>query len=89
MDTYEITYLVSSPEKAKAVKDIIATAGATYKETKDWGERDLAYAIAKNTKAYYFTGEIKTFPANINEIKKKLNYGDEAMRYVILSVESK
>lgn len=89
METYEITYLVESIEKSKAVKDMIHASGATYKEIKDWGERDLVYPIKGHIKALYFTGEIKTFKANINEIKKKLNYGNEAMRYVILAIESK
>ncbi|MFO0703838.1 MAG: 30S ribosomal protein S6 [Patescibacteria group bacterium] len=88
METYEITYIVDSADKARAVRDVIAQAGANYKETKDWGERDLAYPIAKNTKGFYFTGHIKTIPTNITEIKKKLNYSNVAIRYIILRVEN-
>jgi len=88
MDTYEITYLVESAEKSRAVRDVITQAGDNYKETKDWGERDLAYTIAKKTKAFYFTGVIKTIASNITEIKKKLNYSNVAIRYIILKVEN-
>lgn len=88
METYEITYLVDSAEKSRAVREVITQAGANYKETKDWGERDLAYMIGKNAKAFYFTGTIKTIPTNITEIKKKLNYSNVAIRYIILKVEN-
>lgn len=70
MDTYEITYLVESQEKSKAVKELIQSAGATYKEVKDWGERDLAYPILGFSKAFYFTGTIKTIATNITESRR-------------------
>lgn len=88
METYEITYLVESAEKSKEVREVIAQAGASYKETQDWGERALAYRIGKHTQAFYHTGTIKTIPANITEIKKKLNYSGAAMRYIILKLEN-
>ncbi len=88
METYEITYLVESAEKNKEVREVIAQAGANYKETQDWGERALSYRIAKHTQAFYYTGIIKTIPANIAEIKKKLNYNEAAIRYVILKIEN-
>jgi len=84
MDKYEITYLVESEDKSKAVKELIASTGASYKETKAWGERDLAYQIAKHSKAFYFTGCIETLPTNITEIKKKLNFSDLLIRYLIM-----
>ena len=87
MDKYEITYLVESEEKSKAVKQVIASTGASYKETKDWGERELAYTIKKHTKARYYTGIIETISTNISEIKKKLTFSNEAIRYLIIKQE--
>jgi small subunit ribosomal protein S6 len=87
MQDYEITYLVGSSDASKSVREIVQKAGASYKETKDWGVRDLAYPIKKKTQAHYFTGIISTLPANINEIKKKLNYDESVIRYIIIRSE--
>ena len=87
MDKYEITYLVDSEENSKAVKQLITSTGASYKETKHWGERELAYVIKKHTKARYYTGIIETIPTNVTEIKKKLNFSDVLIRHLIIKLE--
>lgn len=89
MTKYEITYLVESEEQSKAVKDLIASTGATYTETKDWGERELAFTINKHTKARYYTGTLETIPTNISEIKKKLNFSNASIRYLIIRPDEK
>ncbi len=85
---YEITYLVETEDKSKSVTDIITSAGATYTETKKWGQRDLAYPIKKNMKAFYYTGTIECAGALVTEIKQKLNFADVAIRYLIIKLES-
>lgn len=87
MHTYEITYLVGTEEQSKAVVALITSTGATYKETKDWGERSLAYPIHKLTKARYYTGLIQTIPTNVVDIKKKLNFSDALIRFLIVKQE--
>lgn len=87
MDSYEITYLVDSEEKAKTATQLITSTGATYKQTKDWGERELAYPINKHTKARYYTGIIETLATNVTEINKKLNFSDMLIRFLIVKQE--
>lgn len=84
---YEITYLVESEDGNKSVLDQIKASGATYEEKKAWGKRELAYLINKKTSAFYYTGVIDTIPANIAELKKKLNFSNAAMRYLIIKLE--
>lgn len=86
---YEITYLVETEAKSKAFVALITATGATYSQTKDWGVRDLAYPINNLKKAYYYTGIIDTLPSNVVEIKKKLNFSDVGIRYLITKIESK
>lgn len=81
---YEITYLVESEEKSKVLLDIITSTGATSVEIKNWGLRDLAYTIDKHTKARYYTAIIDTIPSNIVQIKKKLNFSEASIRYLII-----
>ncbi len=85
---YEITYLVETEDKSKLVTDIITAAGATYTETKKWGQRELAYPIKKNMRAFYYTGIIECAGALVTEIKQKLNFADVAIRYLIIKLES-
>ena len=87
MHTYEITYLVETEEQSKVVRGLITSTGATYKEVKDWGERELAYPIQKHSKARYYTGLVDTIPTNVTEIKKKLNFSDAVIRYLIVKQE--
>jgi small subunit ribosomal protein S6 len=87
MDSYEITYLVDSEDKSKSVTQLITSTGATYRQTKDWGERELAYPINKHTKARYYTGIIETLATNVTEINKKLNFSDMLIRFLIVKQE--
>lgn len=87
MDKYEITYLVESEAKSKAVVSLITSTGASYKETKDWGERELAYVINKHKTARYYTGLIETIPTNMAEVNKKLNFSEDLIRFLIVKQE--
>lgn len=87
MHTYEITFLVEAEKHAKEVVALISSTGATYKQTKEWGERELAYPINKHTKAFYYTGTIETIPTNIAEIKKKLNFSELLIRFLLIKQE--
>ena len=87
MDSYEITYLVDTEEQSKSAIQLITSTGATYKQTKDWGQRELAYPINKHSKAHYYTGIIETLATNIAEIHKKLNFSDVLIRYLIIRQE--
>ncbi len=89
---YEITYMTESEEKSAEVLKIIASTGATYTVTKDakaWASpRDLAYTIGKHTKAYYYTGIIETLASNMTQIKQKLNFSPDVIRYLIIKQDA-
>ncbi len=84
MAQYEITYLVDTADNAKAVAQLISSTGATYQEVKDWGERELGYEIKGQLKARYYTGVIDTIPSNLSAVKKKLNFSEALIRYLIM-----
>lgn len=60
-----------------------ASSGTLQNEEK-WGKRTLAYPINKETSAEYFTWKIEIGEANLNELKKKLNFNEKLIRYLIL-----
>lgn len=83
MAQYEITYLVDSAQDSQSVTQLITSTGATYHEVKDWGERELAFQIKDRVKARYYTGIIDTLPSNLSAVKKKLNFSEVLIRYLI------
>lgn len=82
--TYEITYMLADESKDKSVVELITAQGGSFKQTKAWGKRDLAYPINKHTTAYYFTGDLEITEDKVDGLKKKLNFGSDVMRYLIL-----
>ena len=81
---YEFTFLVEDEKETKALTDLLtATKGKTIQEQK-WGKRALAYSIKKRESAYFFTWDIELDPKHLSEFKKKLNFNEGILRYLIL-----
>lgn len=87
MAQYEITYLVDNVDDSRSVTQLITSTGATYQESKDWGDRELSFEIKGRSKARYYTGVIDTIPTNLTAVKKKLNFSDKVIRYLIIREE--
>ncbi|MCX7996477.1 MAG: 30S ribosomal protein S6 [Patescibacteria group bacterium] len=87
MKSYELTVLVRNEGDIEPVKKIVAGyKGEIVEETK-WGKRELAYPIKKETEAFYFTYQLKLDPGIIADFKKKMNYEESIVRYLLLAKE--
>lgn len=86
MKQYELTLLLSKKEDLNLVKKILEENGAAVEKEESWGEKKLAYPVKKQRSAYFFTLYIKTNPSNLLEIKKKLNYEEKILRFLLLLV---
>jgi len=83
---YELTLLLPEEAEIKGIKELIASfAGKVEKEEK-WGKRSLVYPIKKNTSAYYYCYRLEMDQKNIGELKKKLNFNEKLMRYLLLKI---
>ena len=81
---YELTFLTKEETELKNVKELIESLkGKVVKEEK-WGEKTLAYAIKKNHTALFYNFLFEMDKKNIAELKKKLNFNDKILRYLLL-----
>jgi len=84
MNSYELTVIVRDEKDVDAVKAIIKEFEGKVEKEQKWGKRDLAYPIKKETSAFYFTYQVELVPKTIDEIKRKMNYDEKIIRYLLL-----
>ncbi len=95
MKEYELTVLlhpdleIDLEAPLKKVRDIITKAGGEIVKEDNWGKKKLAYSIKKEDFAVYVYFELK-LPADAPlKISNTLNITDEALRYLLVSVDPK
>jgi small subunit ribosomal protein S6 len=88
MDTYELTFLLENDEEVKGIKDLLTSLSGKVVTEKKWGALRLAYPIKKLTAANYHTWTIQVNSKNTIELKRKLNFNERLVRYVLLRKES-
>lgn len=86
---YEFTFLLSDETDVKAVKEIVELLKGTVEAQEKWGERTLAFPIKKKMSAKFFTWQIKLEANKLLELKKKLNFEEKILRYLVLKVDEK
>lgn len=92
MKNYEIMcILMPSSDQAEIEKEIgaltkiLTTNGATITgtNTENWGMRDLAYEIKKQTKGYYFVITLKSEPKAIDEFNRITKLDPKVLRTLV------
>lgn len=88
MTLYE-TLVVVHPEKGPRVKEfverykrIIEGQEGTVSLVDDWGLRDLAYRIEKQSKGYYFLMQYRSTARAVEELERNLKLTDGILRYL-------
>lgn len=95
MRNYEIMFIVrptlSEEEIKKVVENfsgILTSNGATVTETKEIGQRELAYEIKKFKSGYYFLFEIEANDdAAIKEFDRLALISNDVIRHLITKIE--
>jgi len=91
MNKYELT-LVLDAKRASALKkkatELVESLTKVFKgkvvETKDWGVKEMAYKIGKNTSGAYLYFELE-LPANaIKQINDKIRIDKDIMRFLLV-----
>jgi ribosomal protein S6 len=88
MNRYELTFLLNSEEEKKTVSSLLTSLDGKVVEEKHWGKLQFAYPINHKTSADYFTWVIDVDNKKVAELKKKLNFDEKLIRYLLLEVES-
>ena len=84
---YELTFLLHDEAETKTIKELLALLSVKLVKEDSWGKKTLAYPIAKSRSALFFHWIIETDKKNVLELKKRLNYNEKLVRYLLLAVE--
>lgn len=69
-------------EVAARIQTLIQDQGGTVSQVQDWGQRDLAYLVAKQRRAFYALFEYRATPKALQEIERNLTLMDPVLRFV-------
>lgn len=88
MNQYQLTFLLNEESELKKINELITSLNGKVINQENWGEKTLAYPIKKNKKAHFYHWLIEIPKNQIKELRKKLNYNEKLIRYLILTVKS-
>ncbi|MDO9028559.1 MAG: 30S ribosomal protein S6 [Candidatus Roizmanbacteria bacterium] len=84
---YELTFLTKEEIEPKNIRELIESLKGKVTKEEKWGEKTLAYSIKKNHTALFYNFQLEIDKKNIAELKKKLNFNDKILRYLLLVKE--
>jgi small subunit ribosomal protein S6 len=84
MNRYDFVFLLNDEEELKNIKEAVRSTSGKLVEEKSWGKKNLAYPIKKNTSAGFFEWALEMETAALAEFKKKLNFNEKIIRYLLL-----
>ncbi len=87
MNKYELTLLLEEEKKIDEVKKLLEAAKAKIVTENKWGKKSLSYPIKKKLGAYYFNLVLDLELNDVNPLKKKLDYNEQIMRYLLLKID--
>ncbi len=95
MRKYEIMYVVRPNLEEEGRKALIETFnnaitsnGGEIVESKEWGMRDLAYAIEDFTKGYYVVLTAMLTNEAREEFNRLANISEDMIRYIVIKEEA-
>jgi small subunit ribosomal protein S6 len=90
MKNYEIMYILTPNLEGDAIKaeiealhKILTDKGAKITGVNEWGMRDLAYAIKKQTKGYYVVANVTAEPAALAEFDRLARLDAKVIRFLV------
>lgn len=84
MSQYEITFLLEKEEDQKELEGLLKANSANILQQDKWGKRTLSYPIKKLKDAFYFNWKFEIPRDKLKEVKQKLNFKDNIIRYLLL-----
>ena len=84
---YELTFLLNEEKELNVIKELLAGLDAKLVSETSWGKKQLVYPIKKQTAASFYHWVIEISTKKVGELKKKLNYNEKLLRYLLLVTE--
>lgn len=93
MTLYETLFVVH-PEKGSRMKEfierfkkIVEGQGGTVSHVDEWGSRDLAYRVQKQSKGYYTLMRYNASGRAVEELERNLKLTDGILRYLTVRAD--
>lgn len=89
MNDYALTILLKPDLDEKARGELIGSITKKIGQVKKedlWGNRELAYPIKKQQKAFYAHFEFEANPGDISSLDKSLKLEEDIIRYLLVRV---
>ena len=95
MRKYEIMYILNSnldettrKSTIESLNKILTDNGATVTDVNEWGNRELAYEINKQTRGYYVVTTLTSNDAKaINEFDRLSKINNKVVRHMIVNLD--
>jgi small subunit ribosomal protein S6 len=69
-------------ESIERLKRVVEAMGATDFAVEEWGQRDLAYLIRKQSRGFYVRADYFCRPEVVKELERTMKLADEILRFV-------
>lgn len=95
MREYELTVVLHPDLEAdldpvlKKIREIVTSNGGEIKKEDNWGKKRLAYRIANEDFGVYMYFEVALPASAVAKVNNTLNITDEALRFLLVSVDEK
>lgn len=94
MNKYEIMFIIKADLDEKTIKDVeksfekvLTDMKSKIVNSKDMGQRKLAYPIKDHVRGFYFLLNVEASPAAVKEFDRKARIDDNILRHLIIREE--
>ncbi len=93
MTPYETLFIVHPDQGARVkefiegFKKIIEGLNGTVSHVDEWGVRDLAYRIQKQSKGYYVLLQYRSSAHAVEELERNMKISDSVLRYLTVRLD--
>lgn len=84
---YELTFLLNEEKELSVLKELLKSLDAKLVSETAWGKKNLVYPIKKQFTASFYHWVIEISKKQVTELRKKLNYNEKLIRYLLLVSE--
>jgi len=87
MSKYDFTFLLNQEAELKTIKDLIISLKGKVTKEDNWGKKTLSFPIKKTSVANFYNWQVEIESKSMKELKKKLDYNENLIRYLLLVLE--
>ena len=90
MNKYEIMFIVRAEVKntVKSFEDLLTNEGAKILNSKDLGQKKLAYEIKKQVRGYYHLLNVECESKAVKEFDRRALIDEKVIRHLIIKEEN-